>query len=344
MKQQSHPADYLIRLSQDLDAKKRNQNSIAEYTLLMRDEETLFVPLHAIHGSTIFRGQNKRYSPCVPSIWRGTQFTHLMNELSIKEQANAVFLHAKSLWFNRDIELHPAIKWARNNKFYVDKLSLAQHYELPTDYIDFSHNFSVAAFFATNRKNGDSWEPMEQGKGVLYILNFKALPKWMLMDTVKPISLQPLPRPEEQSGWVVAVPLGHDLESHPGVYYAEFEHSEEVSRYFHEMFDGGKKLFPKDSLADISDSIQHWEQPIDESIVDRIIKHWGNAEWGIKRPDEVKKHISETIGFSDVPNYVAIENFDARIESLLESKFKSQWLEVYVVDENGNIERLRVDH
>lgn len=304
----------------------------------------MFVPLHAIHGSSIFRGQNKRFSPCVPNIWRGTKFSYLMNQLSIEEQAEAVALHAKSLWFSRDIEHHPAIKWARNNKLYVDKLSLAQHYELPTDYIDFSHNFSVAAFFATNRKNGESWEPVKQGTGVIYILQFKELPKWMLMNTVKPISLQPLPRPEEQSGWVVEVPLGHDLESHPGVYYAEFEHSEEVSRYFLEMFDEGKKLFPEDSLADVSSCIERWNEPIDESIIDRIIKHWADAEWGIKKPEEIKKHISVSIGFGNVPNYVENQSFSTEIVNSLEIKFKSQWLEIYVVDEKGNIERLKVEH
>lgn len=344
MGKQTYPAEYLIKLSKDIEKQKLRNKKLAEYTILSKEEETMFVPLHAIHGSTIFRGQNKRYSPCVPNIWRGVNFNHLMTNLSIEEQANAVASHVKSLWFSRDIECHPAIKWARENKIHIEKLSIAQHYELPTDYIDFSHNFNVAAFFATNEKRENSWEPVKQGIGVMYMLQFKELPKWMLMNTVKPISLQPLPRPEEQSGWVVEVPLGYDLESHPGVYYVEFEHSEEVSRYFLEMFDDGKKLFPEDSLAVVSSCIEYWNKPIDESIVDRIIKHWTDTEWGIKKPEQVKKHISASIGFGDVPNYVEEQRFDTEITDSLDSKFKSQWLEVYVVDEKGDIERLKVNN
>lgn len=344
MDRHTYPAEYLIKLSNDIEKQRVSNQRLAEYTLIKKGEETMFVPLHVIHGSTIFRGQNKRYSPCVPNIWRGVNFNHLMNNLSIQEQVNVVVSHSKSLWFSRDVEHHPAIKWARKNDLYIDKLSLAQHYELPTDYIDFSHNFNVAAFFATNEKRGGKWEAVDKGIGVIYMLQFKELPKWMLMDTVKPISLQPLPRPEEQSGWVVEVPLGYDLEDHPAVYYAEFKHSEEVSRYFLEMFDHGNKLFPEDSLADLSSCIECWNKPIDESIVDKIIGYWTDVEWGIKNPEEVKKHISESVGFGDVPNYIERQSFDTEIAESLESKFKSQWLEVYVVDENDDIERLRVNN
>ena len=305
---------------------------IAKHTLATHNDETMFIPLHAIHGTTIFRGQNARHTPCAPNIWRNTKHTHLMEALDIKRQAKLVLLHAKSLWFYRDIEFHPAIKWARNKKIYVDKASLAQHYELFTDYIDFSHNFAVAAFFATNRKNGANWEPAKKGTGVIYILQLKELPEGMMLEGVKPVTLQTFPRPDEQSGWVVEVPLGYDLESLPGVYYAEFEQSEEVSNYFLEMFNRGDKLFPEDEVATIAEKIKNWNGSIEEAFVDRIIEHWSSVEWGIKQPADVKKHIASSLSLGAIPNFMLDEDL-SKIEHIWEEKQSkyNQLLEIVTV-------------
>ena len=112
MERKVYPENYLMKMHEELS----QPHGIAKYTLATHNDETMFIPLHAIHGTTIFRGQNSRHTPCVPNIWRNTEHTHLMEALDIKRQAQLVLLHAKSLWFYRDIEFHPAIKWARNKK------------------------------------------------------------------------------------------------------------------------------------------------------------------------------------------------------------------------------------
>jgi len=345
MEKQIIPAEKLMEISRNIT----QPQEIPKYTFATHNDGTMFLPLHAVRGGDIYRGQHRRYTPCVPNIWRGLQHTHLMRQMSIEDQAKAVLQHAKSLWFCRDIEDHPAIKWARDKKIYVDKFSLAQHYELFTDYLDFSHNFSVAAFFATCCKNYDHWEPVKDGIGVIYLLQpselWNELPAEMIFETVKPVMLQALPRPEEQSGWVVEVPLGYDLELYPSVNCVEFTQSEKVSKYFLELFDGGKKLFPKDEVSTVANKIKQWTGPIDEAFVDKIIDHWASNDDGIDRPLDVKKAVSLMTGLGNVPNYMLEEDL-SQIESMWKEKQEkfNQPCEVYTIDEQGKFERLRVEH
>ncbi len=142
----------------------------------------------------LFRGQNQYFEPCLPSVSRGLEkYSSTIGGMTLSDQAQVVLRIAKSHWFVHEMEKHPAIIWAKENRYPVNRIGLAQHYELETGYIDVSHNFDVAAFFATCQLKNGKWEPACEGVGVIYIFDIAKAQRCRFR--AEPVSLQPLPRP-----------------------------------------------------------------------------------------------------------------------------------------------------
>ena len=91
----------------------------------------------------------------------------------------------RSTYFKQALETHPVITRLRSNVFNpgggiaplpicIDLDGIAQHYGLPTQYLDITSNFSVASFFATQRWDNKAkrFEPMRMNprSGVIYQL------------------------------------------------------------------------------------------------------------------------------------------------------------------------------
>ena len=93
------------------------------------------------------------------------------------------------------------MKWPNGERLSVDKIALAQHYELDTGYLDLSHDFDVAAFFATCYRRGAEWQPQIDGIGIAYRIELSRIPHGPLK-FAQAVGLQPLPRPEQQRAWV----------------------------------------------------------------------------------------------------------------------------------------------
>jgi len=195
----------------------------------------------------LFRGQASRYSPCYPSIVRGFKRHELgLNSLEPIDQAKLLVNVIRSWWFADTLKLHPAMRWAASERIAVDSIAVAQHYGIPTGYIDLTESVAVAAFFATCAWRNNEWIPVTSGEGVLYRLAWAQFPE--VADRVSPIGLQPFPRPREQWGWAIAINLSEDFESIPSLQAVRFTHSGRVSQEIFEMFDGGSKLFPPDVM------------------------------------------------------------------------------------------------
>ncbi|WP_292387575.1 FRG domain-containing protein, partial [Mesorhizobium sp.] len=134
------------------------------------------------------------------------------------------------------------------------EFALAQHYGVPTGYMDLSESFDVACFFATcSLDTAGKWRPCTTGSGVLYLLPTERMP--IRPDALQPIGLQMLPRPKEQFGWLIVCGINFDFEDVPGLQLFEFAHDESVSRYFLDMFSFGRSLFPDDAMATVADTI-----------------------------------------------------------------------------------------
>lgn len=204
-------------------------------------------------GWTVFlyRGQNEEYIPCYPSLYRTVP-----RELSTAE----VFVWRMRLILFQDmLDSYPIVnKFFKRHNFKVDYEGLAQHYGLCTSVLDLTSNLDIALFFATcwYDKTNDCYRPFDDGidhEGIIYvfcpILANEPSPLRLedfMKENITPIGLQPFLRPARQKGYALHIPKGKSTKS--WAYRINF--SNEDSRHYYEMFNGGKDLWISDILAD----------------------------------------------------------------------------------------------
>ena len=228
----------------------------------------------------LFRGQIKRYKPCHPTSVRNVKTpANTFRHLSRAEQASVVLNLIRTEWFNENLRQTAAMQWMSDERIVFDKTAVAQHYGLPTGYIDLSQSFEVSSFFAcckydsTRRK----WQPVQEGEGVVYMVDRTQTP---VGEFVKPICLQPFPRPSEQWGWVHEILLGQDFDTFPHVRKFIFKHDAAASQRILERFDQGAALFPPDPLSKVADRIkQSHEIPMVVSM--GVVKDLINDPFGL---------------------------------------------------------------
>lgn len=273
------PASVLLEISQGyVNHRENRENSWYWYS---DGEKGGAIPFAA---SMLYRGQNSHHSPLLPSISRGLQSTHIATlfESSISDQAKIVLRSAQSWWFARELQWHPISHHAANQHVDLNEIALAQHYGIPTGYLDLSDDFNVSAFFATCQETENGWQPVDDGIGVIYRADLRKLGNFL--DDYTPLGPQQLPRPSEQCAWVVGLCFGHGFEGWPGVELLPFHHDQSVGQHFLEMYDGGKLLFPADPLAEVAaEIISCGEIPIE--LVEATLEAFSNDPYGIRSHD-----------------------------------------------------------
>ncbi|MCD8291582.1 MAG: FRG domain-containing protein [Prevotella sp.] len=94
----------------------------------------------------LYRGQNKEFAPCLPSIYRNNP-----------SEAEIFVERMRLTIFKRMLNSHPIVTgFFRPNDYYVDEEGLAQHYGLKTSILDLTSNLNVALFFATCKYDSNS--------------------------------------------------------------------------------------------------------------------------------------------------------------------------------------------
>lgn len=255
---------------------------------------------------TLFRGQHTKYSPCIASISRGIPITHLnLSDLEINHQNQILLSIIKSDWFCEVIEEHPIFKWAKLENVLIDKMALAQHYSLPTGFLDLTQDINVAAFFACCRYSNNQWLPVSEGVGIMYFISLLDYGKWReFQRPIVPISHQPFPRPTQQWGWTMETFLGDDFEYFPYVKALRFKHDINSSNRLLQKFEFGKKLFPPDPLAEIAKDIND-TKILPKNIAIAVIKDFASDPKGIvvDNIDEKLEEVSYASGvrFSETP-------------------------------------------
>lgn len=198
----------------------------------------------------LFRGQNKEFVPCYPSLFRKDP-----KKLSVAE----IFVWRMRLVLFRDmLNTYPIIpKFFKRHNFRIDYEGLAQHYGLKTSVIDLTSNIDIALFFATCKYNYDEdrYEPFTDGeihKGILYVFcpmraNEPSPCKVSeyMNENITPIGLQPFLRPARQKGYDLHIKEGRSTKS----WAYRFNFSNEDSKKYFEMFNGGRDLWIDDILA-----------------------------------------------------------------------------------------------
>lgn len=188
----------------------------------------------------IYRGQNRFFSTCTPSIFRMTS------------NVEAVYWVAKSIELSAVMDRHPATidlmaYHIEGLAFALNIEAIAQHYLYPTQLLDFSRSRDVAMFFATCEcdQTGIVFSPLQSGTAVLYTVDLRELIMRRGGQTsFLPLGLEPLPRPEAQRALALRLAPGENLNDMPWVKQQAIEITPALSQYYFEMFNGGKKLFP----------------------------------------------------------------------------------------------------
>lgn len=282
-----YPGESILEMSKAFVRQKHPDG--AEWFISTNGPDFFYTPYP--FPSHLFRGQNQYFEPCAPSLNRGLErYSTSIGGMAPVDQGKVILRIAKSHWFARELSKHPAVIWAEENRYTVNRLGLAQHYELETSYVDMSHDFDVAAFFATCQYRHGTWEPVSEGVGVIYIFDLAKSQRCSFK--ADPVSLQPLPRPSEQKAWLVETPLGADFESHPAVSWVKFYHDEKVSRHYLNLFEGGRKLFPSDPMERVAKKIQQATK-IDERIVDNILNQLTEIDIEVANIKAIKDLVSE---------------------------------------------------
>lgn len=190
-------------------------------------------------GPRLYRGQNKRYATCQPSLYRKKKLIdHLASIAKIMELRSILQFHpACADIFGIEIEgLH----------FDFNFESIAQHYGFSTSMLDFSRSIDVAMFFATcgYDERNDTYHPLTAGEGVLYTADLASMIGAVGSEGFIPMGLEPLPRPEAQRAFAIRLSPEDNLDAMPWVALGSVAITPELSGRYFEMFEGGAKLFP----------------------------------------------------------------------------------------------------
>jgi len=296
-----YPATELIKMAEHFLPQRKD--APARWELCLYQDKKFLYPCDP--PEHLFRGQIKRYQPCLPALCRGTVTSHRpLYEFPIEAQVEYIIRVAKSWMFVFEIDKHPALKWADENQVFIDEYAIAQHYGFATNLFDATQSFAVAAFFATCVQEGSSWRPAteDDGTGIIYRLDWKSAAKGFF----EPIGLQVFPRPEQQWAWSIDSNHGADLERAPWVSYVEFDHNVEVSQYFYEMFDGGLSLFPPDPLNEVAHNIME-SKIVWSYILDKVIERLSSQKSGIlpKLSEMLQKEVKKSIQIvTDEPKFI----------------------------------------
>jgi len=325
------PASVLLDMSRDHSGhRERRDNSWYGYS----EGNTWGAFPFAV--SYLYRGQTAHHFPLLPSIVRGLDTSDIAQlwRGTVRDQAKIVLRLAQSWWFAKELTHHPISAHAKDQQLPLNALGLAQHYGIPTGYLDLTDDFNVSAFFATCRPTAHGWEPMDSGTGVIYRVGLRTLDN--PFDYYAPLGPQRLPRPTEQCAWVAELPLCHSFDGWPGVSKLQFHHDRRIAEHFMAMFEGGEQLFPADPLADVADEILACrELPVD--IADAALESFASDAHGVRmdQVESVRRAIAELVTLTGYRRLLNAE----QISPLLEDP---QWRSRMLADVTVNWRAVRL--
>lgn len=246
----------------------------------------------------LFRGQNKYYPQCTPSLFRCPDQSYFIEECILAQEMYLLILS------------HPLVQLmdvgiqykGKTYRFAVNPYGLAQHYYNKTKELDLTRDIDVASFFAVTTYDWktDTYSPVtdESKEGVLYYYklnvendfkNRHPITKEPLLTT---IGLQIFPRSEHQKGFLYALQQGEDFNNNPQVTAVRFHQKADVSQRIFDIFQGGNILFPNDILA------SHWkkENKDKKRLSERALKL--NHRYNLNVPIEDLRSIMINKGYS----------------------------------------------
>lgn len=220
----------------------------------------------SLSSFTLYRGQNKDFSKCVPSLYR------IPDGFSKEEWE--VISRVKTAEFMFVLMRHPVVQDLQR-MIVVDMVPLAQHYGFPTEYMDITNNKWVAAFFAVTKFCDDKYEPVDEyfddGVGVLYVSSpSKDDPisqQFWMTDKLQALGFQYFSRPTKQYSMVFRMEEGEDFNQYPAWRKILFRHDKKASDIVYQMSWRQKRWFPLDALSEKSRLIRSDRYELAESSI-----------------------------------------------------------------------------
>lgn len=204
----------------------------------------------------LFRGQNKEYSPCLPSLYR--------------QDLDKVALFIEKLrfyTFKQLLDTHPIVDgFFKVRGYKIDYEGLAQHYGMKTHVLDFTSDLDVALFFATCLYDTatDTYQCYNDKKihhAILYLVNpilnddlYSANEiQNILENRITCIGLQPFARPGAQKGFSYHC-TEEDKSLKAPMYKIRFTSND--SRKYFANYQSGERLWIHDELVPKAKAIQ----------------------------------------------------------------------------------------
>lgn len=226
----------------------------------------------------LFRGENKVYSTCLPTLYRDDNFSHLIENLKRAELEILLESHPIFKLLNDGIELRSGIVVKLYNPY-----GLAQHYSFNTTLLDLTSDIDVASFFATCQYNREtsSYTPYTKPKscGVLYVYHMLKPFSLLTNEGLSTIGLQVFARPGLQKGFLWAsnpefseTGNPRDLNECEYITKIYFKHENSINERICNEMEFGKKIFPEDELSikckDIFNSKVFSEEAFERNLTD----------------------------------------------------------------------------
>lgn len=240
----------------------------------------------------IYRGQNKEY----PSILCGFEQENfegkLKQNLLVEDFIALLRSHPVFMMFDHGIKLD-----GYKDRFYfnMNYYGLGQHYGFKTGLLDFTSDIDVAAFFACTKNLGnDRYVPynnkIRDAYGVIYIHEIK--PELTFKGCgFTTVGLQMYPRTGAQKGLVFNQDgLFPPIEKLVTPFY--FKHDYMASKHVFEKMNGGKALFPEDSLSGIAQDILTSNEVSGETFALNLYSNSEDYSTNLKRLEKLNMKVN----------------------------------------------------
>lgn len=201
----------------------------------------------------LYRGENKKYDYFQPSLQRlKVNSPEYCLEWIKKELFIDIF--KETPYYKRLCGLQ-----VRQYFFDFDLEAIAQHYEFKTDYIDLTRNQEVAEFFAYTYFDEENkcYKPItSEYQPCLYRAKMADVIQYD-HSTFQIVGFQGCSRPLKQQAMALNLSKGNKTIREELFETISLENSEQKAKEVFEKFDGGKQLFPNETILHLKNIVEN---------------------------------------------------------------------------------------